>query len=177
MEQFWMLLIPTYNRSFVIGSNEGLPISEERRQALSTLFYIYEISKEGLLIPNSEQKIFGIKNLARTGIVSTSQSVNTVTAVNSWDIQAHLKSGMPFKNQFIFTKTPLSLQEQLDWKLPIVEKDLGVWVYDFETLNFIEYFKIVKLCRDKYNIPSSTFKRVRKHRLSCKGYLFSNYKL
>jgi hypothetical protein len=38
-----MLLIPTYNRSFVIGSNEGLPISEERRQILSTLIYIYEI--------------------------------------------------------------------------------------------------------------------------------------
>lgn len=176
-EQFWMLLIPTYNRSFVIGSNEGLPLSEERRQALSTLFYIYEISKEGLLIPNSEQKIFGIKNLARTGIVSSSQSVNTVTAVNSWDIQAHIKSGMPFKNQFIFTKTPLSLQEQLDWKMPIVEKDLGVWVYDFETLKFIEYFKTVKSCKDKYNIPSSTFKRVRKHRLNCKGYLFSNYEL
>jgi group I intron endonuclease len=172
IEQFWMLLVPTYNRSFVIGSNEGLPISEERREALSTLFYIYEISKEGLLIPNSEHKIFGIKNLARTGIVSVN---NTVTAVTSWDIQAHLKSGIPFKNQFIFTKTPLSLQEQLDWKLPIVEKDSGVWVYDFETLKFIEYFKTVKSCRDKYNIPSSTFKRVRKHRLNCKGYLFSNY--
>ena len=85
----------------------------------------------------------------------------------------------------------MSLQEQLDWKLPIVEKDLGVWVPrvvptyvgtvrgpdDFETLKFIEYFKSVKLCRDKYNIPSSTFKRVRKHRLNCKGYLFSNYEL
>lgn len=173
-EQFWMLLIPTYNRSFVIGSNEGLPLSEERRQALSTLFYIYEISKEGLIIPNSEQNIFGIKNLARTGIVSVN---NTVTAVTSWDIQAHLKSGIPFKNQFIFTKTPLSLQEQSDWKLSVVEKDSGVWVYDFETLNFIEYFKTVKSCRDKYNIPSSTFKRVRKHRLNCKGYLFSNYEL
>jgi len=57
-EQFWMLLIPTYNRSFVIGSNEGLPISEERRQILSTLIYIYEISDKGRLVLNSEQQIF-----------------------------------------------------------------------------------------------------------------------
>lgn len=188
-EQFWMLLIPTYNRSFVIGSNEGLPIPEERRQSMSSKFYIYEISKEGTLIPNSEQIIFGIKNLAKTGIVTlapgssieasngASQPVNVVTDVSSWDIQAHLKSGIPFKNQFIFTKTPLTPQEQLNWKLSTVEKESGVWVYDFETLKFIEYFESVRLCRDKYNIPPTTFKRARKHSLNCKGFLFSNNEL
>lgn len=188
-EQFWMLLIPTYNRSFVIGSNEGLPVPEDRRQLMSTLIYIYEISKEGRLVPNSEQQIFGIKKLARMGIVSTDQAVNAITAVNVWDIQAHLKSGIPFKDRFIFTQTPLTLKEQLDWQLPVDEKALGVsvssldkrdqavWVYDFETLKFIEYFESLKLCREKYNIPLTTFKRVRKHRLNWKGYLFSNYKL
>nr|QVG61525.1 hypothetical protein [Rhizoctonia sp.] len=176
-EQFWMLLIPTYNRSLVVGSNEGLPLSEDRRRALSMLIYVYEISSEGRLIPNSEQEIYGIKNLGRLGIESSSQLSNSITTINLWDIQAHLKSGLPFKNQFIFTKTPLTLEEQLNWKLPIDEKGSGVWVYDFETLNFIEYFESIKLCRDKYNIPSTTFKRVRKHRLNCKGYLFSNYKL
>jgi len=176
-EQFWMLLIPTLNRSLVVGSNEGLPLSEEKRRALSTLIYVYEISSEGRLVPNSEQKIYGVKNLGRLGIRSPSQSSSPIILVNPWDIQAHLKSGLPFKNQFIFTKNSLTLKEQLDWKLPIDEKGSGVWVYDFETLKFIEYFESIKLCRDKYNIPSTTFKRVRKHRLNCKGYLFSNFKL
>jgi len=114
-EQFWMLLIPTYNRSFVVGSNEGLPLTEEKREALSTLIYIYEISSEGKLVPNSEQKIFGIKNLGRIGI----ETNGSITTVNSWDIQAHLKSGLPFKDKIIFAKTPLTLEEQLNWKLSI----------------------------------------------------------
>ena len=61
--------------------------------------------------------------------------------------------------------------------MPIVEKDLGVWVYDFNTLNFIEYFETVKACQNKYKLPSTTFKRLRKHQLNYKGYLFSNFKL
>jgi hypothetical protein len=55
--------------------------------------------------------------------------------------------------------------------------DTGVWVYDFKTLNLIEYFDSVKLCREKYKIPSTTFKRIRKHRLDYKGLLFSNYEI
>jgi hypothetical protein len=140
-EQFWMLLVPTYNRSFVIGSNEGLPISEERRQIISTLIYIYEISADGRLVPNSEQQIFGVKNLARTGIVSSNQYDKTITSVASWDVQAHLKSGMPFKNKFIFSAVPLSAEEQLNWQMPVEVKDSGVWVYEFETLKFVEYFE------------------------------------
>ena len=66
-EQFWMLLIPTYNRSLVVGSNDGLQLSEEKRETISTYIFIYEISKEGKLIPNSEQKIYGIKELCRIG--------------------------------------------------------------------------------------------------------------
>ena len=51
----------------------------------------------------------------------------------------------------------------------------GIWVYDFNSLNFIEYLDSVKLCREKYKIPSTTFKRIRTHGLNYKGYLFSNY--
>ena len=40
LEQFWMLLLPTYNRSLVVGSNDGLPMPEEKRQTLSTLIFI-----------------------------------------------------------------------------------------------------------------------------------------
>lgn len=42
-EQFWMLLLPTYNRSLVVGSNDGLPMPEAKRESMSTRIYIYEI--------------------------------------------------------------------------------------------------------------------------------------
>nr|YP_007374890.1 hypothetical protein PRA_mt0061 [Phlebia radiata]CCE89183.1 hypothetical protein PRA_mt0061 [Phlebia radiata] len=181
-EQFWMLLLPTYNRSLVVGSNEGLPMSEDKRESLSTLIYIYEISDEGKLIPNSEQKVFGIKELSRIGIKS--QFSGLITAVNLWDIQAHLKSGLPLKNKFLLFKIPLSLEEQISWKLVMKTKGSGVWVYDFNSIagnadaaNLIEYFDSVKACREKYNIPLTTFKRLRKHRLNYKGYLFSDFQL
>lgn len=186
LEQFWMLLLPTYNRSLVVGSNDGLPMPEEKRQTLSTLIFIYEISDEGKLIPNSEQKIYGIKELGRMGIKSIFS--NLTTAINVWDIQAHLKSGLPFKNKFLLLKNPLTPDQQMNWKLSFAlapgpgagrgeKKNSGVWVYDFNTLNFIAYFDTVKACQEKYKIPSTTFKRLRKHRLNYKGYLFSNYEL
>ena len=181
-EQFWMLLIPTYNRSLVVGSNEGLPLSEEKRESISTLIHIYEISSEGKLIPNSEQKIHGIKELSRIGIKSKLDNLNTTA--NIWDIQAHVKSGVPFKNRFLLLKTPLTVDEQLNWtpspshiaakSTQAKSRVSGVWVYDFNTLNLIEYLDSVKLCREKYNIPSTTFKRIRIHRLDYKGLLFSN---
>lgn len=181
-EQFWMLLLPTYNRSLVVGSNEGLPMSEDKRESMSTLIYIYEISDEGKLIPKSEQKVFGIKELSRIGIKS--QFSGLITAVNLWDIQAHLKSGLPLKNKFLLFKNPLSLEEQITWKLVMKTKGSGVWVYDFNSIagnadaaNLIEYFDSVKACREKYNIPLTTFKRLRKHRLNYKGYLFSDFQL
>lgn len=181
-----MLLLPTYNRSLVVGSNDGLPMPEEKRQTLSTLIFIYEISDEGKLIPNSEQKIYGIKELGRMGIKSIFS--NLTTAINVWDIQAHLKSGLPFKNKFLLLKNPLTPDQQMNWKLSFAlapgpgagrgeKKNSGVWVYDFNTLNFIAYFDTVKACQEKYKIPSTTFKRLRKHRLNYKGYLFSNYEL
>lgn len=173
-----MLLIPTYNRSLVVGSNEGLPLSEEKRESMSTLIHIYEISSEGKLIPNWEQKVYGIKELSRIGIKS--QFSGLTYKANSWDIQSHLKSGLPFKKKILLTKTPLTLDEQLNWKHFIESTGNGGArgaVYDFETLNFIEHFESVKLCRTKYNIPSTTFRRVRQHRLNYKGYLFSNYEI
>jgi group I intron endonuclease len=186
-EQFWMLLIPTYNRSLVVGSNDGIPMTEQKRQSLSTLIYTYEISNEGKLILDSEQIIFGLKELSRIGLKS--KFSNFSTTANYWDVQAYLKSGLPFKNKFILTKTPLNLESQLSWK-QTTKNDIenkknfqkkkdkriaGVWVYDFNSLNFIEYLDSVKLCREKYKIPSTTFKRLRTHGLNYNGYLFSNY--
>ena len=179
-EQFWMLLLPTYNRSLVVGSNDGFSLSEDKRKTISTLIYIYEISDDGKLIPNSEQKIYGIKELSRIGLKSMISNL-TIT-LNVWDIQAHLKSSLPFKNKFLFLKDPLTSEQKINWKLPIVKKSSGVWVYDFNSFligefKIIEYFNTVKACQDKYKIPSTTFKRIRKHQLNYKGYLFSNYEL
>ena len=80
-------------------------------------------------------------------------------------------------NKFLLLKNPLSLKEQITWKLVIKTKGLGVWVYDFNKRNLIEYFDSVKACREKYNIPLTTFKRLRKHQLNYKGYLFSDFQL
>ena len=80
-EQLWMLLIPTYNRSLKVGSNEGLPLSEEKRKSVSTLIYVYEISRKGKIILNSEQKIYGIKELGRKGINSKLDNLNTTANI------------------------------------------------------------------------------------------------
>ena len=61
---------------------------------------------------------------------------NLTTPANSWDIQAHLKSSIPFKNKFLLTKNPLTLEQQIEWKHLIESKGSGVWVYDFISLNF-----------------------------------------
>lgn len=176
-EQFWMLLIPTYNRSLLVGSNEGLPLSEEKRKAISKLIYIYEITDQGKILSNSEQKIFGIKELSRKGIKS--KITNFSISANTWDIKAHLTSGLPFKNKFILSETKLDLKTQLNWRKasPVIQKKSGIWVYDFNSLNLIEHFDSIKTCREKYNISSTTFKRIRKHQLNYKGYLFTNYAL
>lgn len=174
-EQFWMLLLPTYNRSLVVGSNEGLPISEDKRESISTKIFIYEVSDDGRLKANSEEVVYGIKELSRIGIKSKFSGLTL--AANVWDIQAHLKSGIPFKNKYLLLKNPITLEQQTNWKSPILSKGSGVWVYDFNSLEFIEYFDTVKVCRDKYKIPPTTFKRLRKHKLNFKGYLFSNYKI
>jgi hypothetical protein len=180
-EQFWMLLLPTYNRSLVVGSNEGLPMTNEKRMSISTLIYIYELSKEGNLLINSEQKIYGIRELSRTGIHSVISG--DIIKANLWDIQSYLKSGLPFKNRFILSRKSLKIEEFKTKNFNNLEeshntsRNKGVWVYNFNNLNFIEYFDNIKSCREKYKIPTTTFLRIRKHKLNYKGYLFSNYNL
>lgn len=54
------------------------------------------------------------KELCRIGLQS--KFSNLTTPANSWDIQAHLKSSIPFKNKFLLTKNPLTLEQQIEWK-------------------------------------------------------------
>lgn len=110
--------------------------------------------------------------MARVGIKSVLSGL--IASANVWDIQSYLKSGVPFKDKFLLFKSPLTPEQQINWELPVKTKGSGVWVYNFVIKEFIEYFDSVKACRDKYNIPSTTFKRIRKHALNYKGYLFSD---
>lgn len=81
-EQFWMLLIPTYNRSLVVGSNSRGPIPEDQRQTKSSIVYVYTVRRENdKIIIGSELIIWGIKETARQ------------LGIHPTGVQAHLNSG------------------------------------------------------------------------------------
>ena len=100
-EQLWMLLYPTFNRSLLVSSNDGRPMSEEKRLKLNTInkFYLYEI-KDGVILSGSEKLIFGMKELHRTGILSSDHKIYPIE-YNS--IKGHLVSGLPWKNKFLLS--------------------------------------------------------------------------
>lgn len=174
-EQFWMLLYPTLNISLLVSSNDGSPMAEEKRINLPTIkkFYQYEVN-EGVIISGSEKIIYGMKELARTGVISLN---NTLYPIEYNSVKGHLTSGLLWKNKFLFTAIRLT-------EGTIVKKDkfsevraTGVWIYDYRTREFINYEASVKSCLSKYDVSPTHFKRIRKFGLEFKGYLFSNEKL
>ena len=176
-EQLWMLLYPTFNRSLLVSSNEGRPMSEEKRLKLSTInkFYLYEF-KDGVILSGSEKLIFGMKELSRTGILSSDQKRYPIE-YNS--IKGHLASGLAWKNKFLLSFNKLQEGYKLtDTKINNCKsRSLGVGVYDYKTHNFISYEPSVKSCIVKYNVSPTHFNRIRKFGLEFKGKLFSNHKL
>ena len=176
-EQLWMLLYPTFNRSLLVSSNDGRPMSEEKRLKLNTInkFYLYEI-KDGEILSGSEKLIFGKKELYRTGILSSDQKIYPIE-YNS--IKGHLASGLPWKNKFLLSFNKVQEGYKItDTKIKNCKsRPLGVWVYDYKTHNFISYEPSVKSCIVKYNVSPTHFKRIRKFGLEFKGKLFSNHKL
>jgi hypothetical protein len=82
-----MLLIPTYNRSLVVGSNNGELMLEEKRKLISTPIYRYTV-KDNKIINNSELLIWGIKETSRT------------LKIFIMDLEMHLKSGRLYKNKY-----------------------------------------------------------------------------
>jgi hypothetical protein len=176
-EQLWMLLYPTLNISLLVSSNDGRAMNEKNRIKLSTInkFYQYEI-KDGIILSESEKLIFGMKELSRTGILSSNHIIYPID-YNS--IKGHLASGLIWKNRFLFSFTKL----QEGYKITnnnnnnCKSRSLGVWVYDYKTHKFITYESSVQSCIAKYNISTTHFKRIRKFGLEFKGKLFSNHKL
>jgi len=188
-EQLWMLLYPTLNRSLLVSSNEGRPMSEEKRLKLSTInkFYLYEI-KDGVILSGSEKLIFGMKELSRTGILSSDQKIYPID-YNS--IKGHLASAyapgvalegqgeLLWKNKFLLSFNKLQEGYKItDTKINNCKsRSLGVWVYDYKTHKFISYEPSVKSCIVKYSVSPTHFIRIRKFGLEFKGKLFSNHKL
>jgi hypothetical protein len=175
-----MLLYPTLNRSLLVSSNDGRPMSEEKRLKLSTInkFYLYEI-KDGVILSGSEKLIFGMKELSRTGILSSDQKIYPIE-YNS--IKGHLTSGLSWKNKFLLSFNKLQEGYKItDTKInncnALATRSLGVWVYDYKTQKFISYEPSVKSCIVKYNVSPTHFLRIRNFGLEFKGKLFSNHKL
>jgi hypothetical protein len=170
-EQFWMLLIPTYNRSLVVGTHSVEPIDEDTRQKRSTIIYRFTI-KDGVILPESELEIFGIKEAAR------------LLKISLYDLQAHRKSGQLYKGEYLFCNSPLSSEAQFQWRDPSMytkftssSKSTPVWVYDALTLKFIKRYDSLKSIKAKYNLPQTSLNRALNHRLALRGLIFSRVNL
>lgn len=158
------------NRSLVVGSNSRGPIPEDQRQAKSSIVYVYSV-EDNKIIVGSEITIWGIKETARRfGIYIA-------------DLQACLHSGQPYKNKYLFSRSPLTLEQQAKWEpvsiiIPSVKsKSTEVWVYYAESLEFIEKFGRVIDARNKYNVSKTTMSRCLNHKISYNGLLFSRTQL
>lgn len=168
-EQFWMLLNPTYNRSLVVGSPSRGPIPENQRRAKSSAVYVYTVENDKIVI-GSELVIMGIKETVR--------QLNIYLA----DFQAHLNSGLLYNNQYLFFKSPLSIELQEKWA-PVKSsflkegKTTAVWIYSAKSLEFIEKLDRVIDARNKYNVSKTTMGRCLKHNIPYNKFLFSRNKI
>ena len=174
-EQLWMLLYPTLNISLLISSNDGRAMAEKDRMNLSTInrFYQYEII-DGVILNGSEKLIYGMKDLSRTGVISSDNAVHPIE-YNS--VKGHLKTGLLWKDRFLFSYTKLAKSVNIKYKTISKARSSGVWIYNYETRKFIAYEPDVKSCLSKYGISSTHFLRVRKFGLEYQKKLFSNTKL
>ena len=197
-EQLWMLLYPTLNRSLLVSSNEGRPMSEEKRLKLNTInkFYLYEI-KDGIILSGSEKLIFGMKELSRTGILSSDHKIYPIdynsikgllasayapgvaTFSKKWKANEMDQGRLLWKNKFLLSFNKLQEGYKItDTKINNCKsRSLGVWVYDYKSHKFISYEPNVKSCIVKYSVSPTHFRRIRKFGLEFKGKLFSNHKL
>lgn len=71
IEQFWMLLLPTLNKSLSATSNNWGTMPEQTRKGMSNIVYIYELIN-GQLDPLSLKVVYGFKQLVRNGVLSVS---------------------------------------------------------------------------------------------------------
>ncbi len=88
IEQFWMLLLPTLNKSLSATSNNQAPMPEEQRRAMSTVVYIYEIV-HGVV---TNTIVHGVKELARTGVLAADGITHNISYMT---LSGFLFSGLP----------------------------------------------------------------------------------
>lgn len=174
-EQLWMLLYPTLNSSFFVSSNDGKAMTEKNRIKLSTInkFYQYEV-KDGVIISGSEKLIYGMKELSRTGLISSDKTIHPIE-YNS--VKGYLKSGLLWKNRFLLSYDKIQEGTILNNININNTRSTGVWVYEYKSRKFIAYEPSVKSCISKYGVSGTHLKRIRKFGLEFKNKLFSNQKL
>ena len=170
-----MLLYPTLNSSLLVSSNDGRAMAEKDRIKISTInkFYLYEVIN-GVILKGSEKFIYGMKELSRTGIIS---SDSTVHPIDYNSVKGHLKSGLLWKDRFLLSYTKIQEGFNIENKNFCNARSSGVWVYNYKDRKFLVYEPDVKSCLSKYGISPTHFKRVRKFGLEFKNKLFSNKKL
>jgi len=178
-EQLWMLLYPTLNTSLLVSSNDGSIMPEKNRIKLSTLtkFYQYEaLRADNVIIKGSEKLIYGMKELSRTGVKSSN---NIIYPIDYNSVKGHLSAarGLLWKDIFLFSHYRLPEGSVINITNLNNSSSTGVWIYEYQSREFLSYESSVKSCLSKYGVSSTHFKRIRKFGLEFKGKLFSNKKL
>lgn len=161
------------------SSNEGTPMLEVMREAMSTTIYQYQLVDFKFLGPTI---IFGIKELSRIGVTSLT---GIITPIEYNTLKGYLSTGMLWNKKYMFSPKELTSQELNTLLLLSQDKQIesvssktkGVWVYDSKTMKLITYEPTVKSCLTKYNISSTHFKRIRKFGTSYNGMIFSTVAL
>ena len=173
IEQFWMLLNPTLNRSLSAISNNQQLMSINKRKRMRNIIYIYEIIDRILNI-KTYQIIYGMKELARLGI---KDSNNIIWNISYNDVKGCLSSLIPYKNKFILSLTPLRESYEINRKINTIKKNKLIWVYDSNTKELLTTESRVKFCLVKYNISKTHFNHIRKYKIAYNGKIFRNVKL
>ena len=120
-EQLWMMLYPIYNRSLKVGFNEGQPMCETDRRAMSTSVFQYKVADK-VILPGTEQEHHGIKELTRRGFRSVEDPVISIS-MPYYDINVLLKTGALYRDQFLFTREQLVGDVLASWKAPVIVSD------------------------------------------------------
>lgn len=191
LEQVWMLLRPTYNRTLRVGTPITPTLTEEQRIAVSTMLYSYVVMA-GVIVPHSLIIHYGVKELARTGYTFALTGVRI--SMPLYIIYGMLKTGTLWQGILL---TKQEIVDTASWtatrlisyqSLPIVydrTNTHGVWTYVahadpnhvYTAADLRSYYSTVSEARDAYGIPGSTFRRVRVLLEAHNGLRHSNAKL
>lgn len=103
IEQFWILLLPTYNGILAVGKYFASMITETQRLFKASNVYVYAVYN-GQVVPGSIQVFPGIKYLIKNGLLTIEGSV---LYVNPNALYACFNSGTLFHEQYLILREPL----------------------------------------------------------------------